>query len=140
MRIVIDSTVLIDALAKREPWSKDVEDIFLMVANHIIEAYISPSSIADIYYLTEKCTHDEKVTRDVLNKILSLFHVLTISKTDYIEALASPIEDYEDAIVEYAARKIGVGYIVTHKEDGLEPGIIPAVSPRLFIEIVEDNE
>lgn len=51
MRILIDTNVIIDALASREPWKENAEKIFIMAANNIVEMYITASSATDIYYL-----------------------------------------------------------------------------------------
>ena len=118
MRVLLDTCIVIDALQNREPFSADAQAIFLAVANRAIEGYITAKSITDIYYLTHRLTHSDKATRDILNKLFSLFGVLDTTANDCREAVFSDVSDYEDAVRRLTAHGIRV---VTHLILGL-PG------------------
>ena len=78
MRAFIDTCVVIDALQAREPFAKDAQGVFLAAANNLFLGYISAKAVTDIYYLMHRHTHDDKASRDILNKLFSLFDVLDI--------------------------------------------------------------
>lgn len=62
MKIFVDTNIIIDALASRKPFFNDAEKIFVLAANERIEAFISASSVTDIYYILRKYT-SESTTR-----------------------------------------------------------------------------
>lgn len=139
MKILIDTNVVIDALTSREPWSESAEKIFLMAANHTIDMYITASSATDIYYLVRKYLHSTEKAKQIMGKLYSLTGILEVTGTDCMEALASPVNDYEDAVVEKVASRKDMDYIVTRNIKDYQEGSTKAVLPDDFIKIVEQE-
>lgn len=139
MKILIDTNVVIDALTSREPWSESAEKIFLMAANHTIDMYITASSATDIYYLVRKYLHSTEKAKQIMGKLYSLTGILEVTGTDCMEALASPVNDYEDAVVEKVASRKDMDYIVTRNIKDYQEGNTKAVLPDDFIKIVEQE-
>lgn len=139
MKILIDTNVVIDALTSREPWSESAEKIFLMAANHTIDMYITASSATDIYYLVRKYLHSMEKAKQIMGKLYSLTGILEVTGTDCMEALASPVNDYEDAVVEKVASRKDMDYIVTRNIKDYQEGSTKAVFPDDFINIVEQE-
>lgn len=137
MKILIDTNVVIDALTSREPWRESAEKIFLMAANHIIDMYITASSATDIYYLIRKYLHSTEKAKQVMGKLYSLTGILEVTGTDCMEALTSPVNDYEDAVVEKVASRKSMDYIVTRNIKDYQEGHTKVVLPDDFIKIVE---
>jgi predicted nucleic acid-binding protein len=140
MKILIDTNVIIDALTSREPWNESAEKIFIMAANNIVDMYITASSATDIYYMVRKHLHNAETARQVMSKLYSLVGILEVKQEDCIDALASPITDYEDAVVEQVARKSGVECIVTRNQKDYEAGLTKVFLPDDFIQFMEQTE
>lgn len=140
MKILIDTNVIIDALTSREPWNESAEKIFIMAANNIVDMYITASSATDIYYLVRKHLHNAETARQVMSKLYSLVGILEVKQEDCIDALASPITDYEDAVVEQVARRTGVECIVTRNQKDYELGLAKVFLPDDFIQFMEQTE
>lgn len=140
MKILIDTNVVIDALTSREPWSESAEKIFLMAANHTIDMYITASSATDIYYLVRKYLHSTEKAKQIMGKLYSLTGILEVTGTDCMEALASPVNHYEDAVVEKVASRKDMDYIVTRNIKDYQEGSTKAVLPDDFIKIVEQEK
>ena len=140
MKILIDTNIVIDALTSREPWNESAEKIFLMAANDIIEMYITASSATDIYYLIRKHLHNTKTARQIMGKLYSLTGILEVKEEDLVEALASPITDYEDAVVEQVARRSDMECIITRNQKDYEAGLIKIFLPEDFIRFMEQEE
>ena len=136
MRILADTNVIIDALTSREPWNKSAEEIFLMAANHTIEMYITASSATDIYYLIRKHLHNIEAAKMIMGKLYSLTGILEVTADDCMDALASTISDYEDAVVEKVASRKDMDYIVTRNIKDFENSEIKAISPDTFLEMI----
>ena len=139
MKVLIDTNVIIDALTSREPWNKSAETIFIMAANHMMDMYITASSATDIYYLVKKYLHNADQTKQVMEKLYSLIGILSVSSAECIDALASPISDYEDAVIERVSAKADMDYIVTRNVKDYQPGTVKAISPDDFIVLMKDK-
>ena len=140
MKILIDTNIVMDALTSKEPWNKGAEKIFIMAANDIMDMYITASSATDIYYLIRKHLHDAESAKLIMEKLFSLVGILEVTEADCMDALVSPIMDYEDAVLEQVARRSKMDYIVTRNQKDYKSGITKVFSPKEFIKYMEQAE
>lgn len=140
MKILVDTNVIIDALTSREPWNKSAEKIFIMSANQIIDMYITASSATDIYYLVRKFLHNTEQAKQIMGKLYILVNILDVTEKDCVDALASPMSDYEDAVVERVAERTGVDYIVTRNVKDYEQARVKVILPDDFITLMEEED
>lgn len=131
--------MIIDALTSREPWNESAEKIFIMAANHMMDMYITASLATDIYYLVRKYLHSADQAKQVMEKLYSLVGILTVSGAEYIDALASSISDYEDAVVERVSVKADMDYIITRNVKDYQKGMMKTISPDDFIVLMKDK-
>lgn len=136
MKVLIDTNVIIDALTSREPWNKSAETIFIMAANHMMDMYITASSATDIYYLVRKHLHSADSAKQVMGKLYSLVGILSVSGAECVDALASPVNDYEDAVVERVSAKANIDYIITRNVKDYQQGIVKAILPDNLISLM----
>ena len=134
MRALIDTCVVIDALQSREGFEKDAQNIFLAAANNAFLGYITAKAVTDIYYLMHRYTHSDKMSRDTLNKLFTLFDVLDTSGIDCRKAVPSPISDFEDAVMTETAIRSEVDCIVTRNTEDFAKSPVPVLSPKKFLE------
>ncbi len=134
MRALIDTCVVIDALQSREGFEKDAQNIFLAAANNAFLGYITAKAVTDIYYLMHHYTHSDKMSRDTLNKLFTLFDVLDTSGIDCRKAVPSPISDFEDAVMTETAIRSEVDCIVTRNTEDFAKSPVPVLSPKKFLE------
>ncbi len=140
MKVLIDTNVIVDALTSREPWKESAEKIFLMAANQVIAAYITASSATDIYYLVRKYLHNTKQAKQVMGKLYSFMGILAVTREECVDALASAVNDYEDAVIERTAAKAEIDYIVTRNVKDYQDGMVKTMLPDDFISLMEDGE
>lgn len=139
MRAFIDTCVVIDALQSREPFAKDAQDIFLAAANNLFLGYISAKAVTDIYYLMHRHTHDDKASRDILNKLFALFDVLDTAGIDCRKAVLSPVSDFEDAVMVETALRSEVDCIVTRNPRDFTKSPVPVYEPKAFLKLLETD-
>lgn len=139
MKVLIDTNVIIDVLTSREPWRKSAETIFIMAANDMMDMYITASSATDIYYLVKKHLHSADSAKQVMGKLYSLVGILTVSGAECIDALASSISDYEDAVGERVSVKADMDYIITRNVKDYQQGMMKTISPDDFIVLMNDK-
>lgn len=140
MRILIDTNVIIDALTSRKPWNESAEKIFIMAANNIIEMYITASSATDIYYLVRKHLQSKEQAKQVMSKLYTFVGILDVIDKDCLEALASQISDYEDAVIEQVARRTDMDYIITRNTKDFEYSYTNTILPDDFVKMLEESD
>ena len=74
---------------------KSANDIFSLAANHIVEMYITASSVRYIYHLLEKNLNSNDTAKQMLGKLYTLAHILEVTEADCKEALRLDIANYE---------------------------------------------
>ena len=140
MRILVDTNIIIDALTGREPFREAAEQVFLIAANRAEDMYITASSVTDIYYLVRKHLHSTEQSKDVMSKLCELFYILDVTSGDCMDALASEIKDYEDAVVACCAYRSQIDYIVTRNIKDYAASKVRAISPEKFVESIWQGE
>ncbi|MBD5474248.1 MAG: PIN domain-containing protein [Lachnospiraceae bacterium] len=140
MKVLIDTNVIVDALTSREPWKESAEKIFLMAANRIMDVYITASSATDIYYLVRKYLHSTEQAKQVMGKLFSLMGILTVTEDECVDALASAVSDYEDAVIERTAVKADMDYIITRNVKDYQGAMIKVMRPDDFSALMEAEE
>ena len=136
MRVLLDTCVIIDTLQDRTPFSEDSKQIFLYAANSIFNGYITAKSVTDIYYLVHKSTHDNFKTKEIINKLFSLFDVLDTTGIDCKKAILSETADYEDAVMIESALRDEIDCIVTRNERDYTKSPVKVYTPKQFIELL----
>lgn len=139
MRILIDTCVILDALQAREPFAEDANNIFLAAANHLYNGYISAKATTDIYYLTHRLTHSDKDSRDILNKLLTIFDVLDTMGIDCRRAIPSKTTDYEDAVMIETAIRSEIDCIVTRNTADYNNSPVKIYTPSEFLKTLSDE-
>lgn len=139
MKVLIDTNVIIDALTSREPWNKSAETIFIMAANHMMDMYITASSATDIYYLVRKHLHSADSAKQVMGRLYSLVGILSVSGAECVDALASPVNDYEDAVVERVSAKADMDYIITRNIKDYQNGMVKAILSDDFVSLMTEE-
>lgn len=139
MRALIDTCVVVDALQAREPFFTDAKKLFLLAANQQFIGCITAKSSTDIYYLTHRLTHDDKASRNVLNKLFQLFEIVDTSGIDCRRAIPSEISDYEDAVMIETAVRTEVDCIITRNIRDYSKSPIPVLTPSDFIKKIEED-
>ncbi len=130
-KALLDTNVVLDAIAAREPFRADAERIFLLAAQEKIEACLTASGMTDIYYIARKSMADD-AAREALRSLLQLFSVVDVGRRECEEALDLSLADYEDALMVVCARKAGADHIVTRDKEFLAQSK-EAISPEAFL-------
>ena len=133
MRIFIDTNVIIDLLAKREPFYVESQKIFSLSDTNQIELIISSLSLVNTYYIL----NDVMKIKDA-RLILGKFKVLVKSNdlSDKIIELALNdinFKDFEDGVQYYSALESQCQLIVTRNLKDFKHSKIPVLSPKEYI-------
>lgn len=134
MKILIDTNVILDMLAKREPFFTSAAKVIFLSAEDKVEAYITSNIVTDIYYIARRHYMRESEARDMLHKLLKITGVLDVGHRECLKALELPMEDYEDALLSVCAKRVNADYIVTRDMEHFRNSPVPPISPENFLQ------
>jgi predicted nucleic acid-binding protein len=125
---------VLDALANREPWAKEAQDLLFLAACGKLDLHLSGSTITDVFYLVNRyVTHDKSRSLEVVDALMQSLSVVNVGMRECLFAAHSPITDYEDAVVAEAARSAKLDYIVTRNLEDFARSEVPAISPHDYL-------
>jgi predicted nucleic acid-binding protein len=96
-KLFIDTNIIIDLIANRNPFSKYAIEIFKKAEENKLKLFTSSHSIATTHYLLKKYV-DEKTLREVICNLLDYFTVVPVDIDILKKGLRSKHKDFEDAI------------------------------------------
>lgn len=132
-QLLIDTNIIIDLLAKREPFYEDAAKLFSLADKNMVRLSVSSLSFANTNYLLQK-TYSSVVAKEILRK----FKILTIvlSLDDKIIDLSlndSGFSDFEDAIQYYSAIENSQDIIITRNLRDFKSSKIPVLTAGEFL-------
>jgi len=133
MNVIIDTNIIIDAIAAREPFKENSQKIILSVSKREFKGAITASTVTDIYYITDKYFRDKEKTISEIKKLFILFDVITVTKEDCLKAFETRIQDYEDSLLSVCASKWNADFIVTRNASDFLNSAVLAISPEEFL-------
>ena len=112
MKIFLDTNVLLDILAKREPFYTASAEIWSLAESGAVQGCISTISFNNIYYVVRKmagkCNADKalRILRDIFVPVAPDTLILN-------QAIDSTMNDFEDAIQFHSAIRAGADCLIT---------------------------
>ena len=133
MKVLIDTNIMIDVLTNRDGESGSSASIINLCTTSVIEGYVAPHSLSNMYYILRKQYSDEQ-RRVIVKRYSEILKVAELNK-DVIDAAVnnSDISDFEDALQYACAEAVGADYIVTRNTKDYAGSSITAVLPEELI-------
>jgi predicted nucleic acid-binding protein len=118
MKILIDTNIWIDFLAKREPHYNGADMLVRLVQAGVFEAYINSSSISDIAYIAKGYGIHPDQTYQFLDDLNHLVDFIPTTKNTLMNVIHNKPKDIGDGLLEHSAIANGIGTIITRDKDG----------------------
>ena len=136
MKIFLDTNVIIDLVADRQPFAQWAFKIFEEQKKGRWTLYTTSNSILTTYYISEKAVGSKKAL-GVLSVLLKRLEIRSISKDHLLTAMHLNFTDYEDAVLHQTAVDIDqLDYIITrNKKDFKHSKVTVLSSEELFINL-----
>jgi predicted nucleic acid-binding protein len=135
-KIFIDSDIIIDLYAKREPHYIHAQKLFTLVDRKEIKGYTSPLIFANCHYILRKLTSTEKTLKNLRN-LKSLVKILSIDEKTIELALNSDFKDFEDAIQYYTTINHGIKYLITRNKEDYKKATIFIYTAEEYLKLWE---
>lgn len=131
-KVFVDTNIIIDLLAKREPFYKDAQDLFTLSDKKEIELCISSLSFANAYYSIAK-HHKEVDAKKYLSKFKVLVTVFSLEDKAIELALASDFTDFEDGLQYFIAMDNEADIIITRNKKDFKSSKIPVMTAGEYL-------
>ena len=115
MKVFIDTNIAIDALRSNPEFEADAKRVFQLIWQGKITPYMCVNSLTDIFYIIKKVQGANNAKNTIANLITAV-NITPLNANDCKNALALPINDFEDAIIAVCAKKINADCIVSRDE------------------------
>ena len=131
-KVFLDTDVILDLLANREPYAKDSATIFGLADENRIRIYTSSLSIANLHYLLCKFIARSEA-KNLIKKTRILLHVMAVDERVIDLALTSNFKDFEDAIQYFTAIEHNINAIISRNIKDYTHAKIPVLTPIEFL-------
>lgn len=133
IRLLIDTNIIIDLLAKREAFYQEAATLFSLADKNVLTLTVSSLSFANTNYILTKLKSKEEA-RSILRKFKVL--VETLSLNDKITELALNDEsfpDFEDGLQYYSAIENQVDIIITRNKKDFKNSKLPVLTAKEYL-------
>jgi len=134
-RVLIDLNVLLDVLKKREPFFDASAGVLALAETGAIEGWLAAHSVTTLFYLIAKDT-SPSAARVHLARLVQFLRVAAVDGRTIEQALALPIQDFEDAVQIMAGVHAGLDYVVTRDLSGLKSGPLTPLTPPELLALI----
>ena len=134
MRLMIDTDIFLDVLAKREPFFARSKAVLDLCESGKVQGFLSASSVTDIFYLVRRQLHSTELAYQALGSVLDIAKVLTVTNADVLGAYVARAPDFEDCLLAVCAKANGCDAIVTRNERDCLTFGMPLLSPEELLE------
>lgn len=132
-KLLIDTNIVIDLLAKREPFFKSAAQIFSLADKHKIKLTVSSLTFANTNYVLSRMT-SAKDARSILRRFKILVRVLPLN--DKIIELAlndENFKDFEDGLQYYTAVENNQDMIITRDLKDFKESKFPVMTANEYL-------
>jgi predicted nucleic acid-binding protein len=130
--IFIDTDIVLDLLLNRAPFNMASARLFTLVQRGVIEAAVSSLTFANGFYLLRKKVPAD-TAKAMLSTLKSWITVLPVESSTVDKALASPFNDFEDALQYHAALPSGASVIITRNIRDFKNAALPVMTAEEFL-------
>lgn len=136
---LLDTNVVLDALLERPPWSSDAKALWQIQSNGQFLAYITATSLTDIFYLSRRLAGLEKAWQTI-HASLDQLSVVPVGIDELRLATTLTGKDFEDNLQIACAINTQLDLIVTRNLTGFSGNNIPILTPQqLLLELRESS-
>ena len=135
-KIFIDTNIVLDLLAHREPFYDEAANLFSLADKKIIELSISSLTIANTSYTLLRQTNSKKA-KEILRKLRLIVRILPLD--DKIIGLAlndDSFSDFEDGLQYFTGIENDQEIIITRNLRDFKASLLPVMTARQFVEIM----
>jgi predicted nucleic acid-binding protein len=137
--LFLDTNVVLDVLARREPWVHDAAALLSLIEEGEAIGLVAPHGLATTYYLLAKW-QDRPRANQALADLMRIVRVEPLDHDAVLRALALGWTDFEDALHAVCAQNAGANHLVTRNPDDFRKSAVPPISPPEVLALIRTQE
>ncbi|HPO12498.1 MAG TPA: PIN domain-containing protein [Candidatus Hydrogenedentes bacterium] len=138
MKIFLDTNVVIDVFAQREPFYAWSALVWSLVESGKVRGYLSAISFNNVYYIVRHIA-GKKRAMGAIRLLHQVFETVSVTDQIIAQAIDADLDDFEDAIQYHCALQSRSAYWVTRNPKDFPDGGPTIVSPDEFLSIVNNE-
>jgi predicted nucleic acid-binding protein len=136
-RLFVDTNIIIDLLAKREPFYDAAAMLFTLADKQKIRLSVSALTFANTNYILLQSKKPEE-SRMILRKLNMVVEVLSLDeKIVGLSLNDNDFHDYEDALQYFTALENGIDAIITRNLKDFKKSKLPVMSAAQFLQTIK---
>ena len=132
MKVFVDTNVLLDVLASRDPFYTDAARIWSLAERGRIEGQVSVISFNNIYYVIRRAAN-RNAAEKALRLMRNVFTAVPLNAQVLSQAIDAGFSDFEDAIQFHSAVYASADCLITRDADHFPATAFPVLSPAQFL-------
>ncbi len=131
--LFVDTNIVIDLLAKREPFYEAAAKLFSLADRGKVKLYVSSLTFANTNYVLAKM-NNSTLAREILTKFKVL--VVVVELNDKIVELSlndKSFSDFEDGLQHYSALENEADIIITRSLKDFKNSKIPVMTAQAYL-------
>jgi len=135
-KVYLDSDVILDYLAQRQPHDAAAVKIINLLEHEKIQGFVSSLIIWNLYYLLSKNIGATQA-RSVLQKFRKLVRILPVTEEIVDSALTSNIRDFEDSVQYFVFKKGKIDIFISRNIKDYPKNSAIIMTPNEFLKTIE---
>ena len=132
-RLLIDTNIVIDLLAKREKFYNEAAELFSRADKKQLTLSISSLTLANTNYILTKLT-STKEAKQIIRKFKVLIELLSLdNKITELALNDDDFSDSEDGLQYYTAIENEIDVIISRNKKDFKPSKIPVLTAKEFL-------
>jgi len=135
INILLDTNIIIDLLAAREPFYTEAAELFSLADKKTIKLSVSALSLANTHYILSKFSNGQEA-RKILRNFKVIVDILPLDDKIVDLALNSEFRDFEDAIQYFTAIENDQKLVITRNKSDFKGSKIPVMTASEFLKSI----
>lgn len=129
MVVLVDTNVIIDFLATREPFYQAASQVMEKCSTGELQGYVAFHTIPNLWYILRKVPEEQR--RNWIEKICDCLEVVGASHESVVKAIRmNNFKDFEDCLQDRCAEEANADFIVTRNAADFAESMAPAIEPE----------
>jgi len=135
-KVFLDTNIVLDLLAKREPFFLSAKELFKLGEKQKIELLISSLTFINVQYILRKQIGKESAKK-AIRAIRLLCSICNMGEREIDLALLSEMKDFEDAVQYFTAINNNSKVIITRNTNDFKQAQLPIMTAEEYLKSLE---
>lgn len=131
-KVLLDTNIILDFALEREKYFKNAENILKLAYENEINAWMSATTITNVYYIARK-TKGKDIAINFIKNLIDFIEIANVDKNVIVKAISLNFNDFEDAIQESSALYNEIPIIITRNIHDFEDANLAIFTPEEFL-------